>query len=94
MFANRMKLVLPHFIAETQSAFVPERLITDNIVLANEVVHFMKGQRRGLVGYAALKIDTAKAYDKIEWDYLTTGMRSIGLYEGWVAKMQMCFATA
>lgn len=42
------------------------RLITDNIIIANEVVHTLKGLRKGKTCYATLKIDISKAYDKLE----------------------------
>lgn len=41
VIATRMKLVLNKLIEEGQSSFVPNRNITDSIILAQEVAHTM-----------------------------------------------------
>lgn len=38
ILANRLKVMLPKFIAQNQSAFVKERLLMENVLLASEVV--------------------------------------------------------
>lgn len=61
-----MKEALDSIISPAQSAFVPDRLITDNIIIAGEVGHWLRRKRLGNVGWAALKLDMAKAYDRME----------------------------
>ena len=64
--ANRLKKVLHNIIFETHSAFIPGRLITNNIMVSFGVMHYLKRKVSGKDGYMAIKLDTSKAYDKVE----------------------------
>lgn len=44
--------------------------MTDNVIISHEIMHSMNC-RRGTTGYMTLKIDMAKAYDKVEWSILS-----------------------
>lgn len=66
VLANRLKALLPRIISLSQLAFVPRRLITDNVMVAFEVIHHMKNKGRCSVGEVALKIGIKKAYDRVD----------------------------
>lgn len=66
ILANRLKVVLHKCISKTQSAFIPGRQILDNVMVAHEYMHYLKNKRQGKNGYMAVKLDMAKAYDRVE----------------------------
>lgn len=69
IIASRLRRVLEKIVAPTQSAFIPNRNISDNTILNHELMFYLNS-RKGKKGYMALKIDMAKAYDKVEWSLL------------------------
>ena len=66
VLANRLKKLLPRIIYQEQSAFVSGRSITDNVLVAFEIIHHIKRKNKGKQGDVAFKIDIIKAYDKID----------------------------
>lgn len=66
VLANRLKLILLDIVEDNQSAFILGRLITDNVLLASEVFHFMKTSSARKRGFMVLKLDMSKAYDRVE----------------------------
>jgi len=77
VITNKLKDLLLNIISDTQSAFTPGRVITDNILIAYEIFHFMHGNT-GTRGPMAIKLDMSKAYDRVEWSFLRRGMLRIG----------------
>jgi hypothetical protein len=93
ILANRLKHVLPEIISPSQSAFVPGRLITDNVLLAYELTHHLNLKKKGREGVAAIKLDMSKAYDRIEWPFLRKMMAKMGFSEQWVHLIMKCVTT-
>lgn len=93
VLANRLKVLLPSLISENQSAFVPERSITDNVLVAFEMLHHMKRRKTGQHGEVALKLDISKAYDRVDWNFLRHRMRSLGFCRTWISCIMLCVTT-
>ena len=87
VLANRLKKVLPHLVSEQQSAFVKDKLISDNIMVAFETLHYMRNHSLGETWYMALKLDMSKAYDRVEWLYMEKLMKKMGFRDAWVNLM-------
>ena len=90
---NHLKQILPQIISPTQSAFVPRRLITDNVLVAYETLHAMHCRKKGKKGSLALKLDISKAYDRVEWPFLHRVMSKLGFPEKWISRVIECVTT-
>ena len=84
VIANRLKPLLNSIISETQSAFTAGKLITDNILIAFELLHQMKTSCLGKKGFIALKLDMSKAYNRVEWVFLKNILLRLGFQQSWV----------
>jgi hypothetical protein len=90
VLANRLKCLLPDIISPTQSAFVPGRMITNNVLLAYEFTHQMLSRKGGREGLVAVKLDMSKAYDRVEWLFLEKMMKRMGFNDQWVSLIMKC----
>ena len=80
-----MKVVLKDIVCENQSAFVSKRLITNNVLVAHELMNHIHRKKKGKDGEMALKLDIGKAYDRVEWRCLQKIMEKLGFHERWIS---------
>ena len=74
----RLRPYLGNLISPFQTAFMLGRKGTDNMIIAQEIIHSL-GKKKGIVGYMALKINLAKEYDKIEWSFIKGMLTRVNL---------------
>lgn len=67
---NRLRPILSEIIGNTQSAFIPGRMITDNAIIAFECIQAIQKGSAANRKYCAFKLDLVKAYDPGDWGYL------------------------
>ncbi|CAN0916841.1 LINE-1 retrotransposable element ORF2 protein [Linum grandiflorum] len=91
--ANRIKGLMCGLTHPSQTSFVPGRHITDNILILQEVVHSMNSdyvRKPNMV----IKIDLAKAYDKIEWNFVRDTLDLAGFPSHLCSVIMNCISTA
>ncbi|KAM2339606.1 hypothetical protein PS2_018566 [Malus domestica] len=60
------------------SAFMAGRQIHNNVLVVHEVLHYLSHQRDRNEASMAMKLDIAKAYDRVEWRFLLAMMKALG----------------
>ncbi|KAL8122679.1 hypothetical protein AgCh_010876 [Apium graveolens] len=76
---------MPELVHISQSAFIPGRSISDNILMAQEL--FRGYERETGTPKCALKIDLHKAFDSVQWSFILAvleKMRFPGIMIGWI----------
>lgn len=76
-----------------QGAFVPDRLIQDNILIAHENFQSFKC-KSGSTGWIAIKLDMEKTYDRLEWGFIFTSLEKLGFSSQWVGWIKACISSA
>ncbi|XP_074291961.1 uncharacterized protein LOC141618783 [Silene latifolia] len=91
ILANRLKQVLDSIVGPEQAAFVADRDIFDNTMLAHELVS--KYGRAYLTPRCLLKVDIRKAFDSVNWTFLKDCMLYLYFPSAFVDWVMACITS-
>ena len=92
ILASRLKRFLPSFISPNQSAFVKDRLLMENVLLASELVKSY--HKPSVSARCAVKIDISKAFDSVQWPFLLSVLEAMNLPEKFILWIKKCIELA
>ena len=75
---NRIQPFIASLISPFQCSFIPRRNTTDNVVITQEIVHFVrKKPRKKDKNHLVVKIDLHKAYDNVDRGFMVLDSVSV-----------------
>jgi hypothetical protein len=91
--AERLKPHLPNYIDQAQAAFIKNRHISSNIIITQDIIHSFGLKTWNQQGFL-LKLDLAKAFDRLEWNFLTEALHRLGLHSNFINLLRACYSTS
>nr|GEX68488.1 RNA-directed DNA polymerase, eukaryota [Tanacetum cinerariifolium] len=80
ILANRLSFVISDIILDVQTAFLSNLQILDGPFIINELLSWCRSKKQHAMVF---KVNFAKAYDSIRWDYLDDVLRAFGFSSKW-----------
>ncbi|XP_024634474.2 uncharacterized protein [Medicago truncatula] len=92
VLVHRLRPILTNIIGPYQSSFLLGRGTADNSIVLQEIIHFMKHSKRKK-GYVAYKLDLEKAFDNVNWDFLSNCLHDFGFPNITIKFIMHCVAS-
>ena len=81
-----------YLISPFQNAFIQGRNISNNILLAHEIMDIVRKKKFKKKGYGALKVDMCKTYDRVSWNFLRAVLISMNFSSTWINWIMECIS--
>nr|GEX77070.1 RNA-directed DNA polymerase, eukaryota [Tanacetum cinerariifolium] len=91
ILANRLATVITDLVSDTQSAFVSNRQILDGPFILNELIAWCKRKKKQAMIF---KVDFAKEYDSVRWDYLLDVLHAFEFGPNWCKWIRGTFSSS
>ena len=92
VLCQRLKRLLPKLISVTQSDFVSGRLISDNILIAQEMFHGLRTNNSCKERIMAIKTDMSRDYDRVEWGFIEAMLLKLGFAQNRISRIMACIS--
>ncbi|GKA62641.1 RNA-directed DNA polymerase, eukaryota [Tanacetum coccineum] len=90
ILANRLTTVISDLVSDSQSAFIANRQILGGPFILNELLSWCKRKKKQALIF---KVDFAKAYDSVRWDYLLDVLHAFGFGLNWCKWIRGIFSS-
>ncbi|KAM3359454.1 hypothetical protein P3S68_019164 [Capsicum galapagoense] len=81
MLNTQLTKVIHKIVSPNQMSFLKGRFISNNIMLTQEMVHNIG--KNSANGNVVLKLDMAKAFDRVDWKYLCQALKTFRFSDYW-----------
>ena len=82
ILADRLAPITMRIISIEQRGFIRDRNIYECVILESEAINLLEKRQYG--GNVALKVDIAKAFDTLDWNFLLDVLRGFGFAKTFV----------
>ena len=91
LISARLQPLMPLLIHGSQTAFIQDRCILDNVFTFYAAAEWAKSSSQRL---AVLLLDFEKAYDRVDWDFLEGTLTRLGFPTSWIRGVSGLFRSA
>jgi retron-type reverse transcriptase len=89
--ARRLSPKMDNIVSRSQSAFIKTRTIHDNFMYVRNTARRL---HRSKTPSLLIKLDIAKAFDTVRWEYILELLQRLGFPQRWRALLVTLFSTA
>lgn len=93
LLSNRLRHAMSTLVGQHQCSFIEGRQSSDNIIIAQEVIHSMRS-KKGAQGWMMIKVDLEKAYDRLEWSFIRETLLLTGIEMWFVETIMACVSSS
>ncbi|WOK98607.1 hypothetical protein Cni_G07319 [Canna indica] len=93
LLVNRLKICIDKVVSNEQAAFIQNRKLHDNIIIASEIVNIISKSKRKK-HFLILKLDLEKTFDRVSWEAVHEIMKRMNFPRVFCGWLMACLKSA